>query len=116
MSTTSHEEETGRGWGRLSLSSPAALLDRPLTSYYLVLGCSMLLLALGMVMVLSASSIRQYQYTGSAYTLFEKQALWVAIGLPLMWLAARMPTKVFRTLAYPMMLLSALALAVALVP
>nr|WP_285618849.1 putative lipid II flippase FtsW [Actinoallomurus iriomotensis] len=94
----------------------AGLLDRPLTSYYLVLGCSMLLLALGMVMVLSASSVRQYQNTGSAFTLFEKQALWVAIGLPLMWLASRMPAKIFRTLAYPLMLLSALALVVVLVP
>jgi cell division protein FtsW len=107
------EERAGpRGW----FPGLAGLLDRPLTSYYLVLGCSMLLLALGMVMVLSASSIRQYQYTGSAYTLFEKQALWVAIGLPLMWLAARTPAKVFRALSYPMMLLSALALMVALVP
>lgn len=107
------EERSGpRGW----LSGPGSLLDRPLTSYYLILGCSMLLLALGMVMVLSASSIRQYQDTGSAFTLFEKQALWVAIGLPLMWLAARMPTRIFRVLAYPLMLLSALALAVALVP
>jgi cell division protein FtsW len=33
-----------------------------------------------------------------------------------MWLAARLPVKVFRALAYPLMLLSALALAVALVP
>ena len=106
------EERAGPRW----FPGLAGILDRPLTSYYLVLGCSMLLLALGMVMVLSASSVRQYQYTGSAYTLFEKQALWVAIGLPLMWLAARTPTKVFRTLAYPMMLLSALALVVALVP
>jgi cell division protein FtsW len=104
------EERPGR------LAGAASLLDRPLTSYYLVLGCSMLLLALGIVMVLSASSVRQYQYTGSAYTLFDKQALWVVIGLPLMWLAARLPPKAFRTLAYPLMLASALALAVALVP
>jgi cell division protein FtsW len=106
------ERSGPRGW----LPGVTGLLDRPLTSYYLVLGCSILLLALGMVMVLSASSIRQYQYTGSAYTLFEKQALWVAIGLPLMWLAARMSPRLFRVLAYPLMLLSALALAVALVP
>jgi cell division protein FtsW len=91
-------------------------LDRPLTSYYLVLGCSVLLLALGIVMVLSASSVRQYQDTGSAFTLLEKQLLWVAVGLPMMWLAARLPPRTFRSLAYPLMLLSALALAVALVP
>ena len=39
--------------------SPArllGLLDRPLTSYYLILGCTLLLLGLGLVMVLSTSS------------------------------------------------------------
>ncbi len=117
MSTRLHDEDETETTGpRAVAAGTVSLLDRPLTSYYLVLGCSMLLLALGMVMVLSASSIRQYQYTGSAFTLFEKQALWVAIGLPLMWVAARLPTKVFRVLAYPLMLLSALALAVALIP
>ncbi|WP_372494329.1 putative lipid II flippase FtsW [Actinoallomurus purpureus] len=110
------DEEDQRSGPRAWASGVAGLLDRPLTSYYLVLGSSLLLLALGMVMVLSASSVRQYQNTGSAFTLFEKQALWVGIGLPLMWLAARLPPKTFRTVAYPLMLLSALALAVALTP
>jgi cell division protein FtsW len=110
------DEEEGRSGLLAAVSGRAGLLDRPLTSYYLVLGCSMLLLGLGMVMVLSASSVRQYQYTGSAFTLFEKQALWVAIGLPLMWLAGRLPPRVFRTLGYPLMLLSALALLVVLIP
>src|SRR5689334_4970569 len=111
--TRPEEDPSGpRGW----FPAATGLLDRPLTSYYLVLGSSLLLLALGMVMVLSASSIRQYQNTGSAFTLFEKQALWVGIGLPLMWIAARLPPKTFRTAAYPLMLLSALALAVALTP
>jgi cell division protein FtsW len=110
------DEKEQRSGPRAWASGVAGLLDRPLTSYYLVLGSSLLLLALGMVMVLSASSVRQYQNTGSAFTLFEKQALWVGIGLPLMWLAARLPPKTFRTVAYPLMLLSALALAVALTP
>ena len=33
-----------------------ALLDRPLTSYYLILGITVLLIALGLIMVLSTSS------------------------------------------------------------
>ncbi|HUA42776.1 MAG TPA: hypothetical protein VMA32_14475, partial [Streptosporangiaceae bacterium] len=33
-----------------------ALLDRPLASYYLVLGCTLLLLAVGLMMVLSTST------------------------------------------------------------
>jgi cell division protein FtsW len=92
------------------------LLDRPLTSYYLVLGCSMLLLALGLTMVLSASSVVQLTKTGSAFTLFHKQAIWVGIGLPMMWVAAALPVRAFRVLAYPLMLLSVLALVLVLVP
>jgi cell division protein FtsW len=92
------------------------LLDRPLTSYYLVLGCSVLLLTLGLTMVLSASSVKQLQATGSAFTLLQKQAMWVGIGLPLMWLAARLAPKAFRALAYPLLLLSVLALVLVLVP
>ncbi|QFG25923.1 putative lipid II flippase FtsW [Actinomadura sp. WMMB 499] len=92
------------------------LLDRPLTSYHLVLGCTVLLVALGLTMVLSASSVDQLQATGSAYTLVQKQGLWVVIGLPCMWLASRLPVKTFRALAYPLLLLSMVALALVLVP
>jgi cell division protein FtsW len=76
----------------------------------------MMLLALGLTMVLSASSVKQLQATGSAYTLFQKQAVWVVIGLPGMWLASRLPVKTFRALAYPMLLLSIVCLALVLVP
>jgi cell division protein FtsW len=110
----------GRGEGRPGLRAQVAsvvgLLDRPLTSYYLVLGCSMLLLALGLTMVLSASSVVQLTKTGSAFTLFHKQAIWVGIGLPMMWLAAALPVRAFRVLAYPLLLLSVLALVLVLVP
>jgi cell division protein FtsW len=115
--TAAAEEEGGRRPGpREQVAAAVGLLDRPLTSYYLVLGCSMLLLALGLTMVLSASSVKQLQATGSAYTLFQKQAVWVVIGLPGMWLASRLPVKTFRALAYPMLLLSIVCLALVLVP
>ena len=35
-------------------------LDKPLASYYLLLGSSALLLTIGLIMVLSASSVRSY--------------------------------------------------------
>jgi cell division protein FtsW len=115
--TAAAEDEGGRRPGpREQVAAAVGLLDRPLTSYYLVLGCSMLLLALGLTMVLSASSVKQLQATGSAYTLFQKQAVWVAIGLPAMWVASRLPVKTFRALAYPLLLLAMVALALVLVP
>jgi cell division protein FtsW len=45
-----------------------ALLDRPLASYYIVVGTVALLLGLGLIMVLSASSVTSYASTGSSYT------------------------------------------------
>jgi cell division protein FtsW len=105
-----------RPGGRSQIMHVIGLLDRPLTSYYLVLGCSMLLLALGLVMVLSSSSVDQMDKTGSPYVLVQKQAIWVAVGLPLMWAASQLPPRVFRALAYPLLLLSVLALVLVLVP
>ncbi|MDX6221880.1 MAG: cell division protein FtsW, partial [Frankiales bacterium] len=71
-------------------------LDRPLTSYYLILGCTGILLAIGLVMVLSASSVSAYKVSGSSYSVFKQQALWTAMGLPLFWIASRLPLRLFR--------------------
>jgi len=84
---------------RSSLTGRLGLLDRPLTSYYLILGITMLLLALGLVMVLSTSSAAALDNGGSPYAGFQKQLLGVAVGLPLMWLAARSSPAVFRATA-----------------
>jgi cell division protein FtsW len=92
------------------------LLARPLASYYLLLSTAGLLLALGLVMVLSASSIVAYATSGSPWGFFAKQALWIAIGLPLMWLASRMPLKRLRSLAYPALLVTIIGLIMVLVP
>ena len=111
-------EETGsRPSGpRLTLAMRLRALDRPLTSYYLVLTSSLLLVGLGLVMVLSASSVESYRASGSVFSVVQKQAIWVAIGLPLMWATSRMPTSVFRKLAFPAMFVSLAGLAAVLVP
>nr|WP_308301681.1 putative lipid II flippase FtsW [Frankia umida] len=92
------------------------LLDRPLASYYLLLSSVGLLLLLGLVMVLSASSVRSYADSGSSYTLFIRQAIWVGIGVPIAVLASRLPVRVFRGVAYPLLGLTIFLLLVVLVP
>ena len=87
-----------------------ALLDRPLTSYYLVLGITTLLVALGLVMVLSNSSVQNLGQGGSPYSGFEHQLLGVILGLPCLWLAARCSPRVFRAAAYPLMFAAILGL------
>ncbi len=87
-----------RSW----FASLRAALDRPLTSYYLLLGASALLLTIGLIMVLSASSVYSYEhYDGDSYAVVRRQLVWVLIGLPLGWLASRLPHRLIRRLAYP---------------
>ncbi len=92
------------------------LLGRPLTSYYLVLGCGLLLAGLGLVMVLSASSVSSYEQSGSAFAVFQKQLTWVAIGVPAMALAVRLPVRAVRWLVYPLLFASLAGLVLVLVP
>jgi cell division protein FtsW len=92
------------------------LLDRPLTSYLLVLGSAMALLGLGLPMVLSASSVTSYATTGSSFTLVERQLLWAAIGVPAMLIASRLSVRTWRRLAVPAMALALLLLVLVLVP
>jgi cell division protein FtsW len=78
------------------------VLDRPLTSYYLLLGASGLLLTIGLIMVFSASSVYAFQnYDQNSYAVVVKQLTWVAIGLPCAWVAGHLPQRWVRRLAWP---------------
>ncbi len=77
-------------------------LDRPLTSYYLLIGASVLLLTIGLIMVLSASSVYSFKvHDGDSYAVVKRQLMWVIIGLPCAWLASRVSLQWVRRLAYP---------------
>src|SRR5271170_3644960 len=91
------------------------LLDRPLTSYYMVLGITILLLGLGLVMVQSTASVADLTAGLSPYSDFKKQLLGAAIGLPVMWLAARSSPRLFRAFAYPLLAVSVVGLALTLI-
>ena len=91
------------------------LLDRPLTSYYLVLGITVLLLGLGLVMVQSTASVADLTAGLSPYSDFKKQLLGAAVGLPLMWVAARSSPRLFRAFAYPLLAVSVVGLGLTLI-
>lgn len=106
----------------LSPSEPTSTLARvrllathPLSTYYLIAGASLMLLGLGLVMVLSASSIESYRVYGSPYTLATRQALFAALGVVAMFFAARMPVQFWRGLARWLLGLAAILLVVVLV-
>ncbi len=93
-----------------------ALLDRPLTSYYLIVGITTLLLCLGLMMVLSTGSVIDLSQGESPYHDFEWQLVGILVGLPIMWLLARSSPRVFRALAYPLLAVSILGLGLTLIP
>jgi len=109
-----HRQPGTAGWvaalvsGRVSGMRRAA--ERPLTSYYLLLGGATMLLAIGLMMVLSASSVYSYRVHDSSYHIFLKQLTWVLIGLPAAWLASRMNRRFLRLLAWPSVVLAVVLL------
>ena len=118
MTTASPDDLRGR-------STPAFLvwyrsarhaLDRPLTSYYLLLGASALLLTIGLIMVLSASSVYSYNKNGSSYTVVSRQLVWVAIGVPCAFLASRLPLALIRRFAWLGLIVAIALLALVRVP
>ena len=87
-------------------------LDRPLTTYYLLLGATALLLVIGLIMVLSASSVRAFAQTGDSYTIVRRQLMWVIIGVPCAFIASRVSVRWVRGLAYPAFSISLILLVV----
>src|SRR5688500_4559083 len=90
-----------RGPSRLAVA-----LDRPLSSYYLLLGASTLLLTIGLMMVLSSSSVDAYKTTGDSYAIVKRQLMWVLLGLPCAFVASRMSHTWIRRMAWPAYLFS----------
>ncbi len=82
-------------------------LDRPLTSYHIVVGVTGLLLCLGLLMVLSASSVLSLREYDNPYAIFARQAMWVGIAGPIAWVTSRLPQRLIRALSWPALLVSA---------
>lgn len=90
--------------------------DRPLTAYYLILGAGLLITVLGLVMVYSASMIKALELSRPSTYFFRKQFLAAVIGAGLMLLACRMPLKLHRALAYPLLLATVFLMVLVQVP
>ncbi|GAA0625469.1 putative lipid II flippase FtsW [Kribbella sandramycini] len=110
------DERETRAPERPWLAAIREVLDRPLTSYHILLGATGLLLVLGLLMVLSASSVLSLRANGNSYTIFVRQLIWVAVGLPMAYVASRMTPRHFRMLAYIALLGSVFLLVLTYVP
>jgi cell division protein FtsW len=80
------------------------------SSYRLLLGVILLLVTIGVVMVLSSSSVAAFAVYGDSYTVFKKQLMWAVLGLAVMFVVSRIDYRFWRKLGAPLMVLSVLAL------
>jgi cell division protein FtsW len=74
------------------------------------------LVLLGLVMILSASSVTSFANYGSSFWFFRKQLMWVAIGLVGFFLMARLDYRKLSRLGMPAVIVSGLMLLAVLLP
>ncbi|HEX2699367.1 MAG TPA: putative lipid II flippase FtsW [Acidimicrobiales bacterium] len=75
-----------------------------------------LLCLIGLVMVLSASSVQALREDGSSWFYFRRQVLWAGLGTVALVVAARLDYRKLRRVGLPLLLLAVALLVVVLVP
>ena len=93
----------------------ALLLNHPLSTYYLLLGATLLLLTLGLIMVMSASSIESFRVFGSAYTLVQRQAMFAVAGVVAMLVVSRTSVQFWRGFSWALVVIAFVLLVAVLV-
>src|SRR3954470_25073922 len=83
-----------------------AWLSRPLADFHLVLALTGLLTSIGVVMVLSASSVASVdpEPGSGVYSLLKKHVVFVLTGAVIFWIGLRLPLRRVRALSWPAIL------------
>ena len=102
VQTGSRREESGR------VGSWLQRLDSPVTSYYVLLSVAVVLVVIGLIMVLSASSVMSLVQTnnGTPYLYFRKQLQFALMGAVAMGVAAHVPVRTWKALSVPILLVA----------
>src|SRR4051794_24525315 len=83
---------------RQLLPAVHGLLARPLSSYYLLIASSGLLLLIGLTMVFSATSVQAYAKSHNAFAAVANQSAYALLGLFAFWVCQRLPARTLRHL------------------
>jgi cell division protein FtsW len=78
----------------------------PSLPYYFLVGATFLLVCIGLLEVYSASTVHNLLAGQSEYGTVERQAVSALIGVPVMVVAAKLPVRVYRAAAYPLLLVT----------
>ena len=91
-------------------------LERPLASYQLLLGTTALLLGIGLIMVLSASSIYALETYGNSFSVIIRQLIFAVLGVTGAVIASRIPLPLLRRLILPFLLVSVALIGATFIP
>lgn len=91
-------------------------LGQPQAPYLLIMTCVTFLSGLGLLMVLSASAVQSFEESGSTYSIFLKQLLFLGIALTLMGIGLRLHNSYWEKLGRLALPLGAIALLLPAVP
>src|SRR3954468_24377470 len=97
---------------RQLLPAVHGLLARPLSSYYLLIASSGMLLLVGLTMVFSATSVMAYAKNGNAFSAIAAQAIYALLGLVAFWVCQRMPAGTLRYLGRYILVAAVVLLAI----
>ena len=91
------------------------------SAYYTILGASLALTAIGLMMVLSASSVESIaasagESAGSTFTFFLKQAMFAGLGVAAMLGLSRLGPAAYRKMAWGLLILAFVLLLLVFIP
>lgn len=92
------------------------LLAHPLSDFFLIVGAATLLLVLGTMMVLSASSVTAYVTYGDPYYFVKRQVAFLILGAAGCWWLATRQLRALRVLAWVALIVALILLVLVFTP
>lgn len=90
--------------------------ERAFGSYFQLLVLVVVLCAFGLMMVLSSSSVEALRVYENSWMFFQRQAIWLVLGLGVLYATTRIDYNLWRKWTMPMLAISAFALLLVLIP
>lgn len=77
----------------------SALTKKPLTMFYILIGCAAALTLIGLIMVFSASSIHSLETKGTTWGIFIRQLIFAVVAIPLAYAVAGIKASIWSSVA-----------------
>ena len=95
---------------RTGLAQARQWLRHPMAPYFMLIGATTLLVGIGLLEVYSASTTNNLVTGKPELGTIAKQAASAAIGVPILIVTARLPVRVYRLMAYPLLIVTLILL------